>query len=179
MKKRMSLGLMGLLMAGAVFAQVPTKVGQNLLNLDKNGCAVQGYDCVAMMTMPDSTIKGNSAFESTYKGAKYWFVSASNKSLFDADPAKYAPLYGGFCGIAITEGNLRPIQIWTHTITEGHLVLNHNAKARGLWLKKPAKNFRNAQKKWPIVDQKEAKYDLIKSGETQESVSKSSYDGPK
>jgi YHS domain-containing protein len=157
-------------------AQVPTKISNNLLNLDKNGCMVQGFDCVAMMTMPDSTIKGNSNFESTYQGGKYWFVSAENKALFDKNPKKYAPLYGGFCGIAVTEGNLRPVQIWTHTITEGHLVLNHNAKARKLWLNKPRKNFGVAEKKWPIVSQKDAKYDIIHSNETQESLSNTSYE---
>ena len=118
-------------------AQIPTKGADGFdLNLDKNGCMVQGYDCVAMFTLPDSTLKGSPVFQSEYKGGKYWFVSAANEATFDANPAKYAPLYGGFCGIAVTEGNLRPVQIWTHTITEGHLVLNHNAKARGLWLKK-------------------------------------------
>ena len=167
--------ILGLLIAFSATAQVPTKVGNNLLNLDKNGCMVQGYDCVAMMTMPDSTIKGNSKFESTFEGGKYWFASAENKAKFDAEPAKYVPLYGGFCGIAITEGNLRPIQIWTHTITDGHLVLNHNAKARKLWLNKPEKNFQHAQKNWPTVIQKDAKYDILHGDETQESLSNSSY----
>ena len=168
--------VLGLLIAFSASAQVPTKVGNTLLNLDKNGCMVQGFDCVAMMTMPDSTIKGNSKFESIFEGGKYWFASAENKTKFDAEPAKFVPLYGGFCGVAITEGNLRPVQIWTHTITEGHLVLNHNAKARGLWLRKPEKNFKHAQKNWPTVNQKEAKYDIIHGNETQESLSNSSYE---
>lgn len=162
-------------------AQFPTKAkdGKFDLNLDKNGCMAQGYDCVAMFTMPDSTLKGSANFQSEYQGGKYWFVSAANKATFDANPDKYAPLYGGFCGIAVTEGNLRPVQIWTHTITEDHLVLNHNAKARGLWLKKPAKNFRKAQRMWPTVGVKDAKYDYIHNGETQESLSATSYEGPK
>lgn len=162
-------------------AQFPTKAkdGKTDLNLDKNGCMIQGYDCVAMFNMPDSSYKGSPNFESELNGAKYWFVSTANKATFDANPSKYAPLYGGFCGIAITEGNLRPVQIWTHTITEGHLVLNHNAKASALWLKKPAKNFKKAQKMWPVVGVKEARYDFIHPGETQESVSATSYEWPK
>ncbi|GAB3642521.1 hypothetical protein GCM10027423_31570 [Spirosoma arcticum] len=169
------------LLALPSLAQVPQRSTdkKHLLNLDKDGYALQGYDCVAMFTMPDSTIKGKPEFESMHEGAKYLFTSAANKTLFDASPAKYAPLYGGFCAIAVAEGNLRPIQIWTHRITDGHLTVNHNAKALKLWLAKPEKNLKTAEEKWPTVSQKEPKYDLIKKGETQESVAATSYEGPK
>lgn len=181
MKTRNILFLTLCLLATApVFAQFPArKDGKYLQNLDKNGCGLQGYDCVAMFTMPDSTIKGKEAFQSEFEGAKYWFASAQNKATFDASPAKYAPLYGGFCAIAVAEGNLRPIQIWTHQIIDGHLTVNHNAKALKLWLKKPLKNLKEAQKNWPTVSQKPAQYDILHSGETQESLSATSFEGPK
>ncbi len=173
--------ILGCLLALPTFAQVPQRTadGKYLQNLDKNGVALQGYDCVAMFTMPDSTIKGKAEFASAYEGANYWFSSAANKTLFDGAPTKYAPLYGGFCAIAVAEGNLRPIQVWTHQIIDGHLTVNHNAKALKIWLKKPEKNLQVAQKKWLTVSQKEAKYDILKSGETQESLAETSYEGPK
>ncbi len=160
-------------------AQVPTKSpdGKFTNNLDENGCMLRGYDVVAMQTMPDQTVKGKKHFVSTYQGAKYWFVSAENKVMFDANPAKYAPLYGGFCAIAVTEGNLRPIQVWTHEITEGFLVVNHNAKAKRLWDNNPSKKLKKAEKKWPVVNTKEAKYDIIHTGETQESLAATSIEG--
>ncbi len=158
-------------------AQVPTKSpdGKFTNNLDENGCMLRGYDVVAMQTMPDQTLKGKKDFESTYQSAKYWFVSTANKAMFDADPAKYAPLYGGFCAIAVTEGNLRPVQVWTHEITKGFLVVNHNAKAKGLWDNNPNKKLRKAEKKWPAVNAKDAKYDIIHAGETQESLAATSF----
>jgi YHS domain-containing protein len=159
---------------------MPTKTADSyLLNLDNNGCMLQGYDCVAMFTKPKETIKGNASLESTYQGGKYWFESAANKALFDKEPAKYAPLYGGFCAVAVTEGNLRPIQVWTHKLTKGHLVVNHNAKAKKLWERREGKRFRTAQKNWPTVSKKDAKYDIIRAGETQESLAKTSFEGPK
>jgi YHS domain-containing protein len=179
-KKSISILAIGIFMSLSVMAQVPTKTAEGyLLNLDQNGCMLQGYDCVAMVIKPNETIKGNSTYESTYQNAKYWFESASNKALFDADPAKYAPLYGGFCAVAITEGNLRPIQVWTHHLTEGHLVVNHNAKAKKLWERRERKRFKTAEKNWPTVTKKDAKYDIIHTGETQESIAKTSFDGPK
>ncbi|MBO0932326.1 YHS domain-containing (seleno)protein [Fibrella aquatilis] len=179
--KLIALLAMCSLLTGTAMAQVPQRSADKkyLLNLDKNGCALQGYDCVAMFTQPDSTLKGKPDFSSMFEGATYWFSSAANKTLFDASPANYAPLYGGFCAIAVAEGNLRPIQVWTHQIIDGHLTVNHNAKALKLWLKKPEKNLQTAQKMWPTVSQKEAKYDILKSGETQESLAATSFEGPK
>jgi YHS domain-containing protein len=181
MKKKTLLGMGCLCLALTVVfhaqAQVPTLSadGKHLLNLDENGCMVRGYDVVAMFDMSDKTIKGKKEFESVFEGGKYWFANTENKAKFDANPAKYAPLYGGFCAIAVTEGNLRPVQIWTHEITDGHLVLNHNAKAKGLWDNNPSKKLGIANKKWPEVMKKGARYDLIHKGETQQSVAATSY----
>jgi YHS domain-containing protein len=171
---------LGLLLAAPALAQVPTKAdGKYLQNLDANGCGFQGYDPVAAFTMPDQTIKGKPEFVSAFEGAKYWFSTAENKATFDANPAKYAPLYGGFCAIAVAEGNLRPTQAWTHRITpDGHLTLNHNAKALKIWEGRLKHNYKEAQKNWPTVSQKPAQYDILHNNETQESLSKTSFDGP-
>jgi YHS domain-containing protein len=139
---------------------------------------LRGYDVVAMFTMPDKTLKGDAKFESKFQGAKYWFVSAENKALFDANPEKYTPLYGGFCAVAVTEGNLRPVQVWTHEITNGFLVVNHNAKAKGIWDRKSGKKLKKANENWPTVGIKEAKYDILHSNETQASLAATSLEGP-
>lgn len=178
--KHVGLLALGLLLTAPAMAQLPArKDGKHLQNLDANGCALQGYDCVAMRTLPDSNVKGKSEFASNYQGAKYWFASVQNKKLFDGDPAKYAPLYGGFCALAVSQGNLRPIQVWTHQIVDGHLTVNHNAEALAIWLQKPEENLQVAQKQWPTVRQKAPKFDLVNSGETQQSVAATSYEGPR
>jgi YHS domain-containing protein len=176
----LTAGLCLLLTTNVVNAQVPTKSSDNkyVLNLDENGCMLRGYDVVAMFTMPDQTLKGDAKFESKFEGAKYWFVSAENKALFDAAPQKYAPLFGGFCAVAITEGNLRPVQVWTHELTNGFLVVNHNAKAKGIWDRNSGKKLKKANNNWPTVGIKEAKYDILHSNETQESLAATSLEGP-
>jgi YHS domain-containing protein len=172
---------LGLLLAAPALAQVPTKAdGKYLQNLDANGCAAQGYDCVALYTIPDQLVKGKPEFQSMYQGAKFWFDSAANKATFDASPDKYAPLFGGFCAIAVAEGNLRPVQIWTHRVTpDGHLTLNHNGKALKIWEGRLNHNYKKAQGNWPTVSQKPVQYDILHGDETQESLSKTSFDGPK
>ncbi len=164
----------------SAFAQHPIKSadGHNI-NVDKDGVMALGYDVVAMFLLPDQTIKGSAEFQSTFQGAKYYFSSADNKKLFDATPAKYAPAFGGYCAIAAAQNNLRPVQIWTHSIVNGTLVLNHNAHAKELWEKNKNKNFKKAVKNWPALNAKDPKYNIIKAGETQESLAETSYEGKK
>ena len=47
---------------------------------------------------------GSRALESEYNGATWRFASAANKAAFDAEPARYAPQYGGYCAWAVSEG---------------------------------------------------------------------------
>ena len=67
-----------------------------LLNVDKNGLALQGYDPVAFFT-ENKPVKGKPEFKSTDQGVTYLFASAENKMRFEKEPAKYEPAFGGFC----------------------------------------------------------------------------------
>jgi YHS domain-containing protein len=156
------------------FAQYPQKSadGKYNLNLDENGCMAQGYDVVSIYN--NLEVKGTSSIESLYQGGKYWFSNAENKKTFDANPSKYAPLYGGFCAFAITEGNLRPIQIWTHKVTKGHLVFQHNGKALKLWNLREHHNYKKANKNWPDNNSKTAAFKINKD-ENLEDLRKTSY----
>jgi YHS domain-containing protein len=42
-------------------------------------------------------VMGSSSHSSTHNGYIYYFVSDSNKVMFDASPSSYIPQYGGFC----------------------------------------------------------------------------------
>ena len=44
-----------------------------------------------------SNIAGKDAKEPVYASYTFYFKNESNKALFDADPWKYAPRWGGFC----------------------------------------------------------------------------------
>src|SRR5882724_13336997 len=74
---------------------------------NKDGAAVLGYDAVAYFT-DNKAVKGNPKFQSEFEGAKYYFTSTEHKTLFDANPAKYAPAYGGYCGYAASIDRLSP-----------------------------------------------------------------------
>lgn len=126
--------------------------------------AVSGYDPVAYFTVGEPT-KGSTDFESTYKGATYRFASAENKATFDADPAAYAPQYGGYCAWAVAQGKTAPGNVKNWAIEDGKLYLNYNNGVQKKWNKDRAGFIQKANTEWPT---------LIGSEQGQGSGSKSS-----
>lgn len=115
---------------------------------NKDGAAVLGYDVVAYFT-ENKAVKGNPNIRSEYEGAKYYFASAEHKRMFDANPAKYAPAYGGYCGYAASIDRLSPIDPQWFQIIDGRLILQHNKKAYDLFNKELKGNIVKADKNWP------------------------------
>ena len=69
-------------------------------NMGKNDLAIEGYDPVAYFS-EHLPIKGSSELTYIYEGAKYYFASFENKTMFVEDPTRYLPQYGGWCAYAI------------------------------------------------------------------------------
>ena len=121
---------------------------KSLVLKNKEGAAILGYDPVAYFT-DGKPAKGDPKFKSTREGANYHFASAEHKAMFDANPAKYAPAYGGYCGYAASIDRLSPISPEWFQIIDGKLILQHNKKAYDLFNKKLKENVAKADKNWP------------------------------
>src|SRR5258707_3544945 len=121
---------------------------KSLVLKNKEGTAILGYDPVAYFT-EGKPAKGNPKFKSNYDGANYSFVSAEHKALFDANPAKYAPAYGGYCGYAASINRLSPISPEWFQIIDGRLVLQHNKKATDKFNADQKGNIVKADQNWP------------------------------
>jgi YHS domain-containing protein len=67
------------------------------------GLAVHGHDVVAYFA-DGAPALGSAEFSHVYDGATYRFASRANLDAFKADPAKYAPAYGGFCAYGVAVG---------------------------------------------------------------------------
>ena len=72
----------------------------------QDGLAMGGYDPVAYFEQGDARI-GDASTVSVYNGQTYQFTSTKHKALFDEDPQKYLPAYGGWCAYAIAESSTK------------------------------------------------------------------------
>src|SRR5436189_4251234 len=116
-----------LALTGSALAD-PFSGGKVLVQKNHDGLAIEGYDPVAYFTDHKPT-KGNAKYGSDFEGGKYWFASAKHKIMFDGEPAKYAPAYGGYCGYAASIDRLSPVSPQWFQVIDGRLILQHNKKA--------------------------------------------------
>ena len=103
----------------------------------KKGLALQGYDAVSYFQ--EKPLKGSSEISTEFEGHRYLFSSAENKSLFEANPKKYLPQYGGYCAYAMAlKGSKVPINPTTYEIRGDKLYLFYNKGKNNtleFWLK--------------------------------------------
>ena len=140
----------------ALLAGVAVAGSKTLVNVDKGGTGLQGYDPVAYFT-DHRPVKGNPQFSSTYNGVRYNFASAEHEALFDATPAKYEPQFGGFCAYGVSRGHTVPVQVEAFSIVNGRLLLQYDLKVRDQFNEDPQGNLKSADEKWPQLVEKQGR----------------------
>ena len=136
-----------------LFAQTTTKT---LLNLDKTGVAIQGYDPVAFFT-DNKPVKGEQKFLLKHDGAIYFFASKEHKDLFKADPAKYTPEFGGYCAYGVSKNKLVEIDVDAFQIVDGKLLLQYSKGIRDDFNKDTKANLAKASANWTGLLEKRGK----------------------
>lgn len=115
-----------------------------------DGYAVHGYDVVAYFTKGEPTV-GSDAFQAEYNGATYRFASAEHRDAFNANPAKFAPQYGGYCAFGTAMGRKFDGDPKAWKVVDGKLYLNLNKKVQERWLTDVPGFVRGADNNWPII----------------------------
>jgi YHS domain-containing protein len=120
------------------------------------GMAANGYDVVAYHTVGAPT-PGDAAITAEYQGVMWSFASAENRDLFVADPAKYAPAYGGWCSAGASKGKKVATLPELFAIVDGQLYLNSSEKAHNdLFLKDTATVIDKGESNWKRIYATEA-----------------------
>ena len=117
--------------------------------------AMHGYDPVAYFT--DGAPKlGSDSITVVHDGAAYRFTSQQHADLFKANPARYAPQFGGFCayGVALGKKFDGDPRLWT--IQKDRLYLNLNPDIVAAFEKDVTGNIRKADSNWPKIRTKAA-----------------------
>lgn len=104
----LALVVAGVLLSGcsAMLAQNPSGDLKpvNAVNAEsEQRLMLKGADVVAYFTQ-GRHLQGSPQLRSQYQGVDFRFASAEHKALFDQDPRKYLPQYGGYCANGIVYG---------------------------------------------------------------------------
>jgi len=130
------------LLVGQVHADVPS------YNQDDHRVAIKGYDTVAYF-LESRPVLGSEKFSYEWEDAYWHFASAENRELFQANPARYAPQFGGYCALGIAFDQYVNIDPEAWTIVDGKLYLNKSIEVRDTqWRKESGKYIPEAEHNW-------------------------------
>lgn len=118
---------------------VPAEQGDALM--------LKGADVVAYFTQ-NQYLQGSPAIRSSHQGVTFHFANADHKALFDKEPSKYLPQFGGFCANGISYGIPWGGDADTWKMINGKLYIFGGAASRDAWLLDEATNLQHAQRYW-------------------------------
>ncbi len=112
--------------------------------------AINGYDPVAYFVNA-KPVKGVEALSADYNGAKWLFVSTTNRDAFVSAPETYAPQFGGYCAWAVSKGYTASTDPEAWKIVDGKLYLNYSKDVAVMWAKDIPGNIAKGHANWPMV----------------------------
>jgi YHS domain-containing protein len=149
--RKLFLSLIVAVLALPAFAQA-----KSLLNLDKSGLAIQGYDPVAFFT-DSKPVMGRPELGYRHNGVLYYFTSKEHRDAFKTDPAKYEPAFGGYCAFGVSRKKLVEIDVEAFQIVDGKLLLQYSKGVRDDFNKDAKGNLAKANANWPTLVERKGK----------------------
>ena len=106
-----------------------------------------GHDVVAYFTLGRHQL-GTPQFKSLYEGVTFRFANAEHKAMFDKEPTKYLPQYGGFCAGGIVYAVPWGGDADTFSIIDGRLFIFGGRGSKEAFELDQAKNVALADRYW-------------------------------
>lgn len=127
---------------GTPYATVKNNAGDPVMLL--------GYDPVAYFT-EGKPVRGSAQYQVKLPERSYYFASAQNKALFEANAAKYEPQYGGFCSSGAAYAIKLGSDPTSWQIYEGRLFIFGDVLGHEAWKIDPAWNVGHGDRLWPEI----------------------------
>jgi YHS domain-containing protein len=120
----------------------------NVHEMDGNDrVMLKGSDVVAYWTL-GAYKQGSPSIKSTYENITFYFSSPEHKALFDKEPAKYLPEYGGYCANGIVYSIPWGGDADAFKMINGKLYMFGGQGSRDAFMLEPEKNIALADKYW-------------------------------
>jgi len=136
---------------GAGLAIRPVRAGEAKVYTGiVRGVGAGGYDVVAYFT-DARAVRGDKGITHSWNGATWRFASAENRDAFAANPARYAPQFGGYCAWAASQGYTAKGDPKHWQVVDGKLYLNFNGRIHRRWQQDIKGNIRKGNANWPDI----------------------------
>lgn len=110
--------------------------------------ALGGYDAVAYFE-EGKPVEGSKSHQTEWMGANWRFSNAQRLARFEADPAAFAPAYGGYCAWAVANGYTASSDPHAWKIVDDRLYLNYSKSVLSKWERDIPGFIRKADQNWP------------------------------
>ena len=120
---------------------------------EKSNPVMGGYDPVSYFNAGEPQ-RGSGFHTATHEGGTYLFASKENKKMFEANPEKYTPQFGGYCayGVAVGKKFYSDPTIWK--VVDGKLYLNLDKNIQAKWNKDMKGHISKAHSNWKGIEHK-------------------------
>jgi len=112
--------------------------------------ALSGYDPISYFN-PGHPEKGSAEFSFAFDDAVYWFKSAEHRTMFAADPERYAPQFEGFCAMTIAAGEKAEADPEAWSISDGKLFVFRMKAVVPKFNQNAANVITQANANWPSL----------------------------
>jgi predicted lipoprotein with Yx(FWY)xxD motif len=127
-----------------------TSTGVGMLN--GRGNSVTAFDPVSFFAEGGGVgLEGLKEFSVIHEGVEYLFATAANMKLFQAEPAKYEPTYGGWCARAMVVGQKVHINTKYFTVQGKRSFFFVNKRAKRFFDRNLEENISKADSEWKKI----------------------------
>ncbi len=112
----------------------------------KKGAVALNHYCPVAYSAMGKAAKGEAKYSSTYKGKKYYMMSADAKKMFEANPEQYVPKYNGYCATALAMGKKMEANPEIFSAYKGATYLFSSKDAKAAFEKDPEATISMAEK---------------------------------
>lgn len=123
---------------------------QSVTYYNEKGLAVKGYDVVAYFS-DHAPVEGSKDFSYNWEGVEWRFKNQANLDAFKANPASYAPEFGGYCAYGVSENHKAPTDPAAFTVLNNKLYLNYSLDVKKMWLKDTNGRIKKANENWKTL----------------------------
>ena len=109
--------------------------------------ALRGRDVVSF-TEGSKPVKGSKKYAAEWDDTKWYFSNEKNRDLFESNPDKYVPGFGGWCPVALSRGEMKVGRTNQFTRVDEKLYLNYNKTAQREFAKDAESYIYKAEISW-------------------------------